>query len=263
MKNILNITFIIIYATFSFGQEKGSSYTEKKIESGSTYKKYKNGKLDSVVVSMSAVNYANALIFSKFNDEIHMINSADTEAVVTIKLQGKKQVKTFLYQNKPVVIQESIDFDIKNLPKNAMVTSAIYNENVITYNISTDYEVLGDDSHDKIFKVFNRLNIQPDLDSLDEILENIADFFSEEDALLKIFYGSYAEKFEPQPLAYLQTDSLGKIKEGIFLDFKNRKLNDTNEYHIYKDGKIIKSENVSLDKFQKIIMAYLEKLDIN
>jgi hypothetical protein len=263
MKNILSITFIIIYATFSFGQEKNSSYTEKKIESGSTYKKYKNGKLDSVVVSMFAVNHSNALIFSKSNDEIQMINSADTEAVVTIKLQGKKQVKTFLYQNKPVVIQESIDFVIKNLPKNAIVTSAIYNENVITYNISTDYEVLGDDSHDKIFKVFNRLNIHPGLDNLGEIFENIADFFSEDDALLKIFYGSYAEKFEPQPLAYLQTDSLGKIKEGIFLDFKNRKLNDTNEYHIYKDGKIIKSENVSLDKFQKIIMAYLEKLDIN
>lgn len=37
--------------------------------------------------------------------------------------------------------------------------------------------------------------------------------FSQEDALLKIYYGRYAEKFEPLPVAYLNTDNTGKIKK--------------------------------------------------
>jgi hypothetical protein len=40
---------------------------------------------------------------------------------------------------------------------------------------------------------------------------------------LIFFYGSYAEKFAPQTLAYLKTDNSGKIKDEIFLDFKNKK----------------------------------------
>lgn len=260
MKNILTVFSLLMSAVFVFGQEKNlSDFTETKIESGSTFKKYKNGKLDSIIVSMVAVNYGNALIFAKTNDEIRITNAADKNSVIKIELKNKKQVRTFFYKNKPAIILENIDFDINDLPKSAEISSGISKGILSSFKLTTDYQNFGNDNPDKTFKLFYRLDIPVNLDNLDSIFENIANFFSEEDALLKIFYGDYSEKFAPQPLAYFKTDNLGKIKDGIVLDFKNKNAGDKNQYSIYKNGKIIKSESVNLADFQPIFIEYREK----
>lgn len=264
MKYFFSLFTILVCSTLVFGQNKNSSdSTEKSIESGSTYKKYKNGKLDSIIVSMYAVNYGNALLFSKSNDEIRITNAADKNSVITIELKNKKQIRTLSYNNKPIIITENVDFDIQNLPKNALIYSSISNDIVNSNTLNANYEILGDENPDKTIKLFYGLNIQPNLDNLDAIFENIGDFFSEEDALLKIFYGRYAEKFAPQVLAFLKTDAAGKIKDGVFMDFKNKKINEKNNYNIYKNGKIVKSGTENLSKFQNIYMEYREKSDMN
>ena len=260
MKNIFTFIAIVMCSLFVFGQNMNpSGFTEKKIESGSTFKKYKNGKLDSIIVTMAAVNYGNALIFSKTNEAIRIINAADENSLITIELKNKKQVRTLFYKSKPAVTVENIDFDISNLPKNTMISRYFSNNIISTITISSNYEIFGNDNPDKTFKLFYGLNIRSDLDNLDSIFENIGEFFSEEDALLKIFYGNYAEKFAPQVLAYLKTDNSGKITDGIILDFQNKNLNEKNLYNIYKNGKITKSGKENIAGFQNIYMNYLEK----
>lgn len=260
MKKILALIGFLMFSPFVFGQNMDpSGFTETKIESGSTFKKYKNDKLDSIIVTMAAVNYGNALIFSKQKDEIRITNAADENSLITIKLKNKKQVRTFFYKNKPAIIVENIDFDLSNLPKNAQISSAIYKEIIISNILTTNYKSFGDDNPDKTFKLFYRLDVRSDLDNLDAIFENIGDFFSQEDALLRIFSGSYAEKFEAQALAFLETDNSGKIKNGIVMDLKNKKLNDKNQYSVYKDGKIIKSGTENLADFQPIFIKYREE----
>jgi hypothetical protein len=261
MKNLL-IFFCVFISVFVFGQNMDMpGFKEIKIEGGSTFKKYENGKLDSIIVAMAAVNYGNALLFSKTKDAIHITNAADKNSLIKIELKNKKQVRTFLYKNKPVIIIEGIYFDLKNLPKDAAISSSISNNIVNSCTVYTNYDSLGDDNPDKTFKLFNRLDIRSDLNNLDAIFNNIGDFFSEEDSLLKIFYGNYAEKFAPQALASLQTDSSGKIKDGIILDFKNAKANEKNEYNIYKNGKIIKSGTANLKDYQNIFIDYQEKIN--
>ncbi|AYN02521.1 hypothetical protein [Chryseobacterium sp. 3008163] len=61
----------------------------------------------------------------------------------------------------------------------------------------------------------------------------------------------------------MKTDASGKIKDGIFMDFKNKNINEKNNYNIYKNGKIIKSGAENLSKFQNIYMEYREKADLN
>lgn len=260
MKNIFTVIAVLFCSLCIFGQNtKQSDFIEKEIEGGSTSKKYKNGKLDSIIVSMFAVNYANAIIFSKSNNAIRITNLADKNSVITIELKNKKQVRTLSYKNKPMIIVENIDFDIQKLPKNASILSSFSNSMINSTTVTTNYEILGEDNPDKTIKLFYRLNIRPDLENIDAVFENIGDFFSEEDALLKIFYGRYAEKFAPQVLAFLKTDASGKIKDGIFMDFKNKNIDQKNSYDIYKNGKIIKSGTENLTNFQKNYFEYREK----
>jgi len=260
MKNILTIITILMTSLF-FGQNLESpDYIETKIESGSTFKKIKNGKLDTIVVTMHAVNYGNALIFAKLDNEIRITNAADENSVITIELKNNRQVRTFFYKNKPAIIVESIDFDMNHLPKNATISRALSNDLIQNISIKTDYEAFGDDNPDKTFKLFYRLNIRTDLDNLDSIFENIGEFFSEEDALLKLFYRSYAEKFVPKVLTYLKINELGVIADGITFDFQNKDVKETNSYHIYKNGKIIKSGKENLVNYQKIYQDYVSKL---
>ncbi len=260
MKSTLTIVAIWITSLFVFGQNINSPDTiEKKIESGSTFKKYKNGKLDSIVVTMYAVNYGNALIFAKSDNEIRITNAADENSVIKIELKNKKQVRTFFYKGKPAIVVEAIDFDINQLPKNMMINRFLSNNMIQSVSIKTDYGAFGDDNPDKTFKLFYGLNIRTDLDNLDAIIENIGEFFSEEDALLKLFYGSYAEKFAPKILTYLKTNESGIITDGITLDYQNN-ARETNPYNIYKNGKIIKSGKSSLTDFQKTYQDYIIKL---
>lgn len=261
MKNILTVLCVFIFSMSVFGQNMNPvGFKEIKIEGGSTFKKYENGKLDSVIVTMMAVNYANALVFSKTKDEVIIKNAADENSFIKIELKNKKQVRTFLYKNKPIIIIEGIDFDINNLPKNAEISTVISNNIVNSSTVYTDYDSLGDDNPDKTYKLFYRLDIRSDLNNLDDIFNNIGDFFSQEDSLLKIFYGNYAEKFAPQALASLHTNHSGKIKDGIILDFKNQKTIEKNEYNIYQDGKIIKSGTANLKEYQNIFMEYQKKM---
>jgi len=260
MKRILTIVTILIASLFVFGQNINSSdFIEKKIESGSTFKKYKNGKLDSIVVAMYAVNYGNALIIAKSDNAVRITNAADENSVIKIELKNKKQVRTFFYKDKPAIVVESIDFDINQLPKNTMVNRFLSNNMIQSVSIKTDYEAFGDDSPDKTFKLFYGLNIRTDFDNLDAIMENIGEFFSEEDALLKLFYGSYAEKFAPKILTYLKTNESGTITDGINLDYKNN-TKEANPYNIYKNEKIIKSGKANLTDFQKTYQDYIIKL---
>ncbi|PIF45695.1 hypothetical protein CLU96_2705 [Chryseobacterium sp. 52] len=263
MKNILIFFSVFIFSLGVFGQNMElPGFTEIKIEGGSTFKKDKDGKLDSIIVTMAAVNYGNALLFSKTKDAVIIKNAADENSLIKIELKNKKQVRTFFYKNKPVIIVEGIDFDIYHLPKNAAISTVISNDIVSSCTLFANYDNLGDDNPDKTFKLFSRLDIRSDLSTLDAVFNNIGDFFSEEDALLKIFSGRYAEKFGPQALASVQTDSSGKIKDGIILDFKNSKANEKNEYSIYKNGKAIKSGTANLKDYQSIFMEYQEKLNI-
>lgn len=261
MKNAILITSFLLLCNLIFGQDADfSDFKETKIESGSTFKKYKDGKLDSIIVTMMAVNYGNAIIFSKTADEIVVKNVADENSIIKIGLKKGKQIRTFYYQNKPVMILESIDFDPDALSKNAQISSGLTKDGVATYQSKSSIdEIVGENFPDKTMKLFSRLQINPNLNDLDAIFTNIGDIFSEEDALLKIFSGQYAEQFEPKVLAYLKTDESGKIKDGLYYDFKNQEPDKKNVYQIFKNGKRIQSENVNLEGFQKIFMKYMNE----
>lgn len=261
MKNIPLMLFAFLLSTLTFGQELNlANFKETKIESGSTFKKMKDGKLDSIIVSMAAVNYGNALIFSKTKDEILIKNAADENSLIKITLKNKKQIRTFFYKNKPVMILESIDLDPENLPKNGFISSGLTNNGIASYlSKSSLDEITGNDFPDKSMKLFSRLEINPNLNDLDAIFTNIGDFFSQEDALLRIFYGSYAEEFEPRALVYLKTDAAGKIKDGVLYDLKNQKEGEKNQYHIYKNGKNIQSGTVDLEGFQEFFEKYMNE----
>lgn len=261
MKTTLTIIAFLMAPLFSFGQDLISrGYTQTTIEKGSTFKKHKNGKLDSIVVAMYAVNYGNALIFAKLHDEIRITNAEDKHSVITIGLKNKKQVLTFFYNNKPAIIVENIDFNIGKLPKNTIITRSLSDNMIRTVSVTTNYGVFGDDNPDKTYKLFYGLKIRPDLDNLDTIFEDIGKFFSEKDALLKLYYRSYAEKFAPQDLAYFKTDGSGIITHGIALDYQNKKSNAPNTYDIYENGKIIRSGKENLANFQKTYQGYVSKL---
>lgn len=233
--------------------------TEKDIESGKVYKKYKDRKLDSIVVGMVAVNYGNALIFSLEKDEIRITNAADKNSLITIGMKNGKQVRTFFYKNKPAIIIENINFDINNLPKNAQISNAYWKGTTVSSILTTNYQAFGDDNPDKTFKLFYRLNGRHDLTNLEAVFDDIGHFFDEEDALLKIFDGNYAEKFEAQALSYFKTDHLGKITDGINLEFDAKKPSDKTKYTIYKGGKAIKSGTSNVTEFQPIFIEYREK----
>lgn len=260
MKKILCLfafAFGFLYAFAQVGDPSG--FTEEKIESGTVYKKYKDNKLDSIVLGMAAVNYGNALIFSKTANEIRITSAEDKNSVIKISLKNGKQIRTFFYKDKPAIILESIDIDLKNLPKNSEISSGILNGIVGSFKLSTHYENFGEDNPDKAFKLFYRLDIPVNLDKLDSIFEGIGNFFSEEDSLLKIYYGDYSEKFAPQALAYFKTDNLGKIKDGIILDLKSLNASDKHQFRIYKDGKVTKSGTTNVADFQPIFVEYREK----
>ncbi|MCD9853340.1 hypothetical protein LUD75_01385 [Epilithonimonas sp. JDS] len=260
MKKILSSFALITCSLYAFGQVGDPlGFTENKIDGGTVYKKYKDSELDSIVVGMAAVNYGNALMISKTKDEIRIINAADENSVIKIQLKNKKQVRTFFYKDKPAIIVENIDFDLDHLPKKTQIARSISNGIITSNMLTTNYQLFGNDNPDKTFKVFYRLDVQSDLADLDAIFENISDFFSQEDALLRLFYGNYADKFEPKALAYLETDISGKIQNGIYFDFKNKDISAKNAYSIYKDGKITKSDKTNLEDFQSIFIKYREE----
>lgn len=259
MKKLIILIFFSATGQWLFSQKT----EEIKIESGAITKQFKNGKLDHFVVSMYAVNYGNNLIFSKSKDEILIKNAEDEHSVITISLKDKQQVKSFIYNNKPIMTMENIILDLNNLPKNSIISSQLSGNDINSFTFTTNFDNLGNANPDKSFKLFSRLYIDPKLDTIDGIFNWIGDFFSQEDALLKIYFGRYAEKYEPKTLAYLQTDHLVNIKTGVIWKANNSNDFNSGKYDIYNNGKITKSASESLEKFQQTYMDFRVNLEEN
>lgn len=137
-----------------------------------------------------------------------------------------------------------------------MITNQIVKGKIESYVGKTQFENTEDYRLDKSYKLFLRLTIPADLNDIDAVFNSIAEFFSQEDALLRIFLGRYAEETQPSMTGYLITNNVGSIENGIIwtpTDVKNGK------YDIYIKGKIIKTERQNLTDFQETIMDYFEK----
>ncbi|WP_339886819.1 hypothetical protein [uncultured Flavobacterium sp.] len=155
---------------------------------------------------------------------------------------------------------ETIDFDLNKLPSKSIITANLINDVVVAYVSKSNMESIDsldsdDRNFDKSFKLFARMERESNLAAIDLILNSLADFFSKEDVLLRIYYGKYAEQFTPLSICYLETNDLGKIKDGIIWT-KNEGTNGN--YKIYNNEKIIKTENKNLKDYQNILMEYLE-----
>ncbi|MCT3763418.1 hypothetical protein HZP98_15590 [Elizabethkingia anophelis] len=250
--------FFILFSfnSISFGQKQNAVKTEaKEIENGKITKQYTNGNLNSFTVDMAAVNYGNTLFFTKKDNIITVKDGQNPDAMIRIYLKNKRYTTDLQYQNKELMYIESIDLDINSLPPNSIISSQYKDgkpESFISRSQMEDIRGL-----DKVMKLFWRMDKKTSLTNIDTIFDTLADDFSQEDALLKIYFGRYAEKYEPLPTAYLNTDNTGKIKKGIMWT----KTSDQNgKYNIYSNGKVIKSVNQNLTDFQKTIMGYMEKM---
>lgn len=259
MKFNLIIIFLFSFL-LSFGQNKETHLTteEIEIESGMIIKAFENKKLQSFNVAMYAVNYGNQLSFTKENDTILITNAQEKDAVIKIHVKNKQKISRLFYKGKLLSSIEAINFDQNNLPAKSIISSIIKNNEKVSIITSTNKETEGGD-YDKTFKLFVFLETANNNVTLDLIFNQMADFFSQEDALLRIYFSKYRDKINSKSIlnhtAYLNTDDLGKIKNGIL--WTETLLNDGN-YSIYKNGKIIKSEKVKLDAFQKIFTTYFE-----
>ncbi|MCT4288309.1 hypothetical protein [Elizabethkingia anophelis] len=249
--------FFILFSfnSISFGQKQNSVKTEaKEIENGKITKQYIDGKLNSFTVDMAAVNYGNTLFFTKEDNIINIKDGQKPDALIRIYIKDKRYTTDLQYQNKELMYIESIDLDINSLPPNSIISSQYKDgkpESFISRSQMEDIRGL-----DKVMKLFWRMDKKTNLTDIDSIFDALANDFSQEDALLKIYYGRYAEKFEPLPVAYLNTDNTGKIKKGIVW---TETSGQNGKYNIYSNGKVIKSVNQNLTDFQKTIMDYMEK----
>jgi hypothetical protein len=271
---MLILFILIIKGMFSFGQEP-DSLTVVEIASGKIIKKIINKKTESFDVEMYAMNYGNVLNFSKVNDTIFIKNAAESNAIIKIFIKNKKEARELVYKKQQLLYLGSIDFDLNNFPPASIITSQLSNNNVESYMGRSRLESIADDDErdfEKSFKLFGRLKSPENLTSIDLIFNSFADFFSEEDALLKIYSSRYAEKYAkdydekhkektaPLSLAYIRTNELVGIKNGIIW---NKKDEINGVYNIYSENKIIKSDVKSLQEFQNIIKEYWESIDSN
>lgn len=166
----------------------------------------------------------------------------------------------------------SIDFDLNNLPPSSSIISKLSNNVVESYVSKSDLESIAyDDNRDfeKSFKLFGRLDISYNPTTIELIFNSFADFFSKEDALLKIYSSKYAQlyakeyqekyKEETNPLfiGFVQTNELSEIKNGIIWTKKDDK---NGIYNIYHENKIVKSEVKSLQEAQNVIIEYTESI---
>ncbi|MFB9076270.1 hypothetical protein ACFFLS_26030 [Flavobacterium procerum] len=273
-KHLLILFIIILKGVFSFGQEP-DSLAVVKIESGRIVKKIINKKIESFDVEMYAVNYGNVLKFSKVNDTIFIRNAGESKAIIKVFIKNNKEARELIYKKKQLLYVGSIDFDLNNLPPNSLITSQLSNNNIESYIVKSGLESIAHDDErnfEKSFKLFGRLEMSRKLSSIDLIFNSFVDFFSEEDALFKIYSSKYAEQYAkdydekhkeeitPFSLAHVETNELGEIKNGIIWTKKD----DINGiYNIYRENKIIKSEGKSLQEFQNIIKEYTESFYMN
>lgn len=247
--------FLLFMSTSSFAQKPDSTQIIE-IESGKTLKRFVEGKLEKLVVQMFAVNYGNSIFFEKVKDAILITSFQEPNASIKISIKNKLQVREILYDGKLISSIEAINFDLENLPKNSQISNQMVNDKVESYVGGYIFENTGGFRLDKTYKLFARLNIPATLTNIDDALNSIADFFSQEDALLRIFLGRYAEQTQALMTGYLKTNGLGKIESGIIwisMDDENGR------YEIYNQGKIIKTELQTLKDFQESIISYFQK----
>lgn len=248
------LTIILLFFTsILFGQQKDSI---KEIGNGKIIKKYNGTELESFEVEMYATNYGNVISFTKTNDTIFIKIADESDITLKIFLKNKMQVNQLLYKNKELSSFEYINFNLKNLPKNSIVSRHLRNGKIESYISKSDLKYIENVNFDKSVKVFLRLDRNPDLTDINSIFNSISDFFSKEDALYMIFLSSYADKLEPLIMAYLKTNEQSKIKAGIIWSESDSK---NGKYEIYNNGKVIKSGIQKLEEFQKTIIDYFEK----
>lgn len=256
MRYLYCFFILFCFNSKSFGQKQNAVKTEtKEIESGKITKQYIDGKLNSFTVDMAAVNYGNTLFFTKKDNLIIIKDGQNPDAIIRIYLKGKKFTTDLMYKNKELMYIESIDLDLNNLPPNSIISSQYKDgkpESFISRSQMEDIRGL-----DKVMKLFWRMDKKTNLTNIDTIFDALADDFSQEDALLKIYFGRYADKYEPLPAAYLNTDNTGKIKKGIVW---TETSGQSGKYSIYNNGKVTKSANQNLTDFQKTIMDYMDKM---
>lgn len=238
----------------SFGQIQQSVTVQ--IESGQTTKNYIGEKLESMVVEMYAVNYGNALTFTKVNQQIVITNAQEPNTLIIIGFKDKLLVRELLYDENVISSIEAIDFDLKNLPKSSTITNQIVDGKIESYIHKTQFENTEGFRLDKSYKLFARLTIPAALRDIDAVFASVAAFFSQEDALLRIFLGSYAEKTQPLTTGYLKTNEVGIIENGVIWTATNA---ENGTYDLYNKGKIIKTEIQNLTDFQETILDYFRK----
>lgn len=270
-KQILILFVIILKSSFSLGQEPDSLVVEK-IESGKTVKKFVSKKLESFDVEMYAMNYGNVLSFSKINDTIFIKNADEPDAIIKVFIKNNKETRELIYKKKQLLYVGNIDFDLKNLPPDSSIISKLSNNVVESYVSKSDLESIAhDDNRDfeKSFKLFGRLDICYKPTTIELIFNSFADFFSKEDALLKIYSSKYAQQYAeeyqekhkeetiPVFIGFAQTNELSEIKNGIIWTKKDDK---NGIYNIYHENKIVKSEVKSLQEVQNVIIGYIESI---
>lgn len=270
-KQILVLFVVILKSSFSLGQQPDSLVVEK-IESGKTVKKFVNKKIESFDVEMYAMNYGNVLSFSKTNDTIFIKNADESNAIIKVFIKNNKESRELIYKKKQILYVGTIDFDLNNLPPSSSIISKLSNNVVESYGCKSDIESIAyDDNRDfeKSFKLFGRLDISYKPTTIELIFNSFADFFSKEDALLKIYSSKYAEQYakehqeehkeetNPVFIGFVQTNELSEIKNGIIWTKKDDK---NGIYDIYHENKIVKSEVKSLHEVQDIIKKYTESI---
>lgn len=263
----LIITILLLCSLTAIGQnEKNNLRTEEiKIESGEIIKNYDNDKLENFTVQIYANTYYNSFSFTKENDTIVVKNLKEKDAVIKIYVKDKKKVSEFIYKGKQIFYLEVIDFNVDNLPAKSKISNRLYGNEKTSYLYKNNLAKADGNDYEKSYKLFLFLKTSENNVTLDSIFNQIADFFSKEDAIYRIYMSKYRDKINSESAtnttAYLITDELGKIKNGILW---TEKSSNNGEYHIYKNGKIIKSENINLNPFQKIINTYyIESADFN
>ena len=256
---IITVLFFSILSVFGQNEKAGLRTEEIEIESGTIIKTFENEKLQGFKVGMYAVNYGNQLSFTKEKDTIVITNAQEKNAVIKIFVKNRQKVSTLFYKDKLLSSVEAIHFDVNNLPAKSVVSSIIKNGEKISFISSTNNET-EDGDYDKTFKLFLFLETSYNNVTIDLIFNEIADFFSKEDALLRIYFSKYRDEINSKSdinyTTYLHTNESGKIKNGIVW---TSLLSKEGEYSIFKNGKIIKSEKIKLDAFQKVFTTYRER----
>ncbi|RKR11505.1 hypothetical protein C8C83_3241 [Flavobacterium sp. 90] len=254
------IIILLLFSFSVFAQEANNSKTEKiDIESGAIIKQYNiDNKLESFSVEVSAAYYGNIYFFTKEKDTIIIKNEIEKDAVIKIYVKNQKKVSEFFYKGNLISSIEFFDFKISNLPSNSLIYSKISDNKNFSYLYNNYFDKFPEGDYEKSYKLYVFLKTSENNVNIDLLFNEIADFFSQEDALLRIYLSKYREKIKSESgenvTAYLKTDQLGKIKNGILW---TKKSPNNGQYEIYSDGKIIKSENIELTSFQKVLNTYL------